>query len=1339
MTDLPDSPAVKTNRRPRRRWKIVLTVLVLTGLAATWQQGVLDNSLNELRRYEASAFQSPPDVGSTAVQTFDLGDAPSRLALEESTGPETVSRDTANDRESAPLETFDPWTSPTVSGIDLDRLRHAAVNLDRGKSCPQEPPSDRLHDVVEILRFADGCLLLEYENLRDRSVDEVRQALYLDPSVLAVDRPVFATPLQASPDPRRGDQWHLEKINAMELAARWPVGTVVTIAVIDTGVDGSHSDLDANLLTGYGDSNGLVDRKGHGTHVAGIIAAEMNNGFGGMGVAPSVKILPISFNILTSEALRNALDERVDIINMSFGLNETPPISSNVGKFGDDPEHLYEDTFLEDPNQTIEAMIRLAQLHGILIVASAGNCGRVPKRTFLWVIPVELERRDTRCLYDDQILYPAGFPGVISVAATTESDERAPFSSSGTELDVAAARWVDIAAPGDNILSTIPNDGMKSKDGTSMAAPIVSAVLAHLVARFPNADPALIVSSLYVTAENPDGESRTDEFGHGIVRPLEAIRWLEANSADLAEAPEIDYEDIEESTGETPVILIADISGSMGETVGGEAKLESAKRLMLEFLSTVAPTREIALRTYPSLSRHDCSDGELRIGFSSRTLEMDAVIRALHADGDTPTAEALRAAVGDIRDAGFSQAEIALFSDGLHTCVDPCQVADEIVASGIDIRVHIGAFVESDEGRSNLECISQKTEGSYFEGSDVEGAFAAELSEFLERNSKPRLEVTMEVPKSVVPSTGPSVERGVATSIRNDSNVAAKDVVLLLETTDELGRRRDSLAVGNIAPGGESTVSWPLRPGFEDVGAVLGVELTAMAANTEEIVSSTAAVAVEDPNVADEAGPILGVGQIVVMGDQLLSGVGTSTRGPYGGCRRSREIGLLEVFGQPAERSLACSNALMAHLASPDWAKDVDSQINQLVDLKEGGGAISAVVLSIGATDFGLSELARECIMSIVPCDSMISGASTDVWLEESIAGGGPRHAVASTELVRALAAVDQALNQTQDGSGGSRQVPILLLAQPRVFPFVHGACFERWQGEDLPLITQPELDVYHHFVSVVNGTLEAATVASQDLGLPVFFVETTESAYLPDHTACSAEPYVQSLEPLFEAGSGVIRTLSEGGITAAIGVELNEDTLVELGEEFLAPNKYGEQALANAVLRWSQSDEAQDADDFVTDEFQRRAGGIASRVSDPTAGEVRPFGRAGRLDVEPGRGWTASASGFLPGALVTASITPGDRVLASAVVDENGTVELYVAVPRDIPAGDVTLVASGLGRSGEAISIEQPVRVLPPLRPIHSVALPALAILLLLSSVGLWRASRRKAVLSTPLQEENP
>ena len=698
----------------------------------------------------------------------------------------------------------------------------------------------------------------------------------------------------------------------------------------------------------------------------------------------------------------------------------------------------------------------------------------------------------------------------------------------------------------------------------------------------------------------------------------------------------------------------------------------------------------------------------------------------------------MQGAVDDIRRAGFTQAEIALFSDGLANCADPCQVAKDIAASGVDIRVHVGAFIDSVEGREKLKCIARETEGSYMEGSDVESAFAAELDEFLDRNSRPVLEVTFELPGSVLPSTDPSGELQQAEAVvRNDSNVAAKDVVVVLETADGSGLTRRPVAVGNIAPEAEVAVSWSLRPGFESVGNEVGLGLSATAANTEEVVTSTGAVAVDDPNVADDAGPILGVGQIVVMGDQLLSGVGTSTRGSHGGCRRSREIGLLEVFGQRAERSVACANALIAHLAAPDWAKDVDSQVNQLSDLMEGGGAINAVVLSVGATDFGLSELARQCVLSAVHCDSEVSGTPTEVWMGGSVAGGGPQQAAASVELVRALGAVDRALNASRDGSPRTRQVPILVLAQPRAFPFVHGACFERWQGGATPLMTQPELNLYHHLVSAVNGTLEAAAVAAQELGLPVFYVGTTESAYLPDHTVCSAEPYVQSLEPLAEAGPGAIETLAERGVAGVAGEDFDKDMLVELGEEFLAPNGHGEQALANAVLRWSQSDEALDADDFVTDEFVRRSAGVASRISEPTPGETRTLGRGDRIVVESGRGLTALASGFLPGALVTASVLPGGGVVASAVADEDGTAELFVAVTGETAAGDVTLVASGVGRSGEAVSVEQPVTVLPPLRPIHSVALPALAVLLLFGSLCLWLTTRRKAIPSTPSPDE--
>ena len=133
-----------------------------------------------------------------------------------------------------------------------------------------------------------------------------------------------------------------------------------------------------------------------------------------------------------------------------------------------------------------------------------------------------------------------------------------------------------------------------------------------------------------------------------------------------------DFKKIEETTGETPVILIVDTSGSMDDQVGGSVKLELAKLAMLDFLATISSTREVALRSYPAGGREDCNSGELQFDFARKRPEMELIISGLRAGGDTPTAEALRAAVDDINWAGFSQAEIALFSDGLANCGDPC-------------------------------------------------------------------------------------------------------------------------------------------------------------------------------------------------------------------------------------------------------------------------------------------------------------------------------------------------------------------------------------------------------------------------------------------------------------------------------------------------------------------------------------------------------------------------------------------------------------------------------------------------------------------------------------------
>ena len=754
-----------------------------------------------------------------------------------------------------------------------------------------------------------------------------------------------------------------------------------------------------------------------------------------------------------------------------------------------------------------------------------------------------------------------------------------------------------------------------------MAAPVVSAVLAHLIARFPETEPGLLLSALYVTAENPNGEGRTNEFGHGVVKPLEAIRWLQSRVGGVDEdaiddEQKIDFDEI----GDAPIMLLVDTSGSMGDQVDGRVKLEAVKESMIHILADMDSDSVVGLRTYPSIHGPDCNSGEPRIPLSEPTYEAEAIIAALESGGDTPTAEALSAAFAEISESGLSHARIVLFSDGESNCGDPCQVAATFATSGIEVVVDTGAFRTSPAGSDELECISMETGGEFV---DIEQG--PEIAEFFRSNTLPNIEVELKLPDSALPSTEPfEDQQQVEAVVRNDSNVAAKNVIIALEVEGRLGPTRDLVSVGNIAAGATSSVSWPLRPGFSVIGSDIDVGISATASNTEELASSVGVVAVEDPNSAKDAGPILGEGQIVVMGDQLLSGVGSSTQVSYGGCDRTGEVGLLAVFGQPLERSVACANAVIAHLVTPDWAKGVDSQINQLGELIDGTDAVNAVVLSIGATDFGLSELAQECVLSLVTCDSEVSGIATEVWLGGSIAGDGPQRATALSGLVKAVAAVDERLNADREPS---RQASILLLAQPRAFPFANGACFERWQGDDAPLLTQRELDLYHYFVSVFNGTLEAAANAAQQLGFPVVFVDTTETAYLPDHTACSDESYVHSLEPLLEAGSGVASELAERGILAAVGENLNEDAVAAFSERFLTPNRYGEQALANAVLNWSRTDQASEAHDTLDERFAQRTKGVAASIDSPDRAATQILGTNQQITSEPDHVWTATAS----------------------------------------------------------------------------------------------------------------
>ncbi len=302
--------------------------------------------------------------------------------------------------------------------------------------------------------------------------DEVT-AVELDSRVEAFDHPI-------SNDALRGSQWGMTRLDAEHV---WGTsrGAGATIAVIDSGVDGTHPDLQGALVDGYdyvtGGGNGLIDPGGHGTHVAGIAVAVPGNSTGVIGLAPdarvmSLRVLNASGSGLTSHvaaAVVKAVDDGADVINLSLG---GPGNSAAVA-----------------------LAVEYAVDSGVPVVASMGN-----ERTA-----------------GDPILYPAALPGVIAVAATGTNDVSGFFSSTGAH--------VSVSAPGVSILSTTGGT-YALKSGTSMAAPHVSAVVALLHAVDAGLSTEEVRSVLMSTAEDLECAGFDYTTGAGLVDPLAALEAL---------------------------------------------------------------------------------------------------------------------------------------------------------------------------------------------------------------------------------------------------------------------------------------------------------------------------------------------------------------------------------------------------------------------------------------------------------------------------------------------------------------------------------------------------------------------------------------------------------------------------------------------------------------------------------------------------------------------------------------------------------------------------------------------------------------------------------------------
>lgn len=315
-----------------------------------------------------------------------------------------------------------------------------------------------------------------------RVPEENIEALRVHPAVERIEPDVEVRAAYSELD----SSWGVQRIGAGVVQASGNLGQGIKIGVLDTGIRYDHPDLDANYAGGYDFANrdpDPYDDNGHGTAVAGIIAAE-KNGFGIVGVAPkarlyALKVLKSDGTGVSSDviaALEWCVDHGIQVTNHSYAVNTLELVQTL--------------TVLSD------AFDQSAQ-RGVLHVAAAGNSGNV-----LGV--------------GDNVVYPARYSSVIAVGATDRSNQRASFSSTGPD--------VELAAPGVDVPTTVNwGNGYGGGSGTSLAAPHVTGTAALVLAAGiadANRNGRVndeVEARLQQTADDLGLPGRDPEYGYGLV------------------------------------------------------------------------------------------------------------------------------------------------------------------------------------------------------------------------------------------------------------------------------------------------------------------------------------------------------------------------------------------------------------------------------------------------------------------------------------------------------------------------------------------------------------------------------------------------------------------------------------------------------------------------------------------------------------------------------------------------------------------------------------------------------------------------------------------------------
>lgn len=364
--------------------------------------------------------------------------------------------------------------SPThASSLNANRLiiryRNTATSEDKAKI------HEEISDGYEVKKLSP--LNIEVFKSTDINfMERVARHFQNDPRVQYVEPDFIATAVEIPNDPGlfENRQWGMYKIQtASNLISGWDIthgNPSVKVAVVDSGIDVAHKDLAGKIknIKNCTDSTTADDLFGHGTHVAGIISAKTNNKIGVAGVGYNITLMNAKalsdngsgYYSWIADCVIWSADQGASVINMSLGGT--------------------------DSSQMLQDAINYARDKGVVIVAAAGNSN------------------------SSGFFYPAAYDQVISVAATDDNDRRASFSNFGN--------WVDVAAPGVSIFSTLPmhTNYFKTKNygylsGTSMAAPYVSGLAGLLYSE--NLKRNEVINTIFQNSDQIAGTGKFWKYG----------------------------------------------------------------------------------------------------------------------------------------------------------------------------------------------------------------------------------------------------------------------------------------------------------------------------------------------------------------------------------------------------------------------------------------------------------------------------------------------------------------------------------------------------------------------------------------------------------------------------------------------------------------------------------------------------------------------------------------------------------------------------------------------------------------------------------------------------------